>query len=171
MTTIKNFFSNIILQYDLNKNKKQLKALKKKGMVVGDNFHMFNSEIDWEYCNLIAIGNNVTISYSRLLTHDATTKKFIGYTKLGRISIGNNVFIGHGSIILPGVTIGNNVIVGAGSVVRTDIPDDSVVCGNPATRICSTTEYIKQNKARLDAWKTNKSEYESNPNNRIWFDL
>ena len=171
MTTIKNFFSNIILQYDLNKNKKQLKALKKKGMVVGDNFHMFNSEIDWEYCNLIAIGNNVTISSSRLLTHDATTKKFIGYTKLGRISIGNNVFIGHGSIILPGVTIGNNVIVGAGSVVRTDIPDDSVVCGNPATRICSTTEYIKQNKARLYAWKTNKSEYESNPNNRIWFDL
>ena len=49
--------------------------------------------------------------------------------------IGNNVFVGSGSIILPGVTIGNNVIVGAGSVVRTDIPDDSVVTGNPATII------------------------------------
>lgn len=46
--------------------------------------------------------------------------------------IGKNVFLGGGSIVLPGVRIGNHVVVGAGSVVTKDIPDHSVVVGNPA---------------------------------------
>lgn len=48
------------------------------------------------------------------------------------VTIGDDVWIGGGSIILPGVTIGNNVVVGAGSVVTRDIPDNVVVAGNPA---------------------------------------
>lgn len=48
------------------------------------------------------------------------------------VSIGDDVWIGGGAIILPGVTIGNNVVVGAGSVVARDIPDNVVVAGNPA---------------------------------------
>lgn len=48
------------------------------------------------------------------------------------VSIGDDVWIGGGAIILPGVTIGNNVVVGAGSVVTRDIPDNVVVAGNPA---------------------------------------
>lgn len=48
------------------------------------------------------------------------------------VTIGDDVWIGGGSIILPGVTIGNNVVVGAGSVVTKDIPDNVVVAGNPA---------------------------------------
>ena len=46
--------------------------------------------------------------------------------------IGNHVFVGGGSIVMPGVRIGNHVIVGAGSVVTKDVPDNSVVVGNPA---------------------------------------
>lgn len=46
--------------------------------------------------------------------------------------IGSNVFVGGGSIIMPGVRIGNHVVVGAGSVVTKDVPDHSVVVGNPA---------------------------------------
>ena len=170
MTIISSIISNTITKLEARQQKHKFELLKNRGMVWGKNFHMFNSEIDWEYCNLITIGDNVTISSSRLLTHDASTKKFIGYTKIGRITIGNNVFIGSGSIILPGVTIGNNVIIGAGSVVRTDIPDDSVVTGNPATIICSTSEYVKRNETKLTAWKTDKLLYETNPLNRIWFD-
>lgn len=47
-------------------------------------------------------------------------------------SIGNNVYIGAGAIIMNPITIGNNVIIGAGSVVTKDIPDNAVVAGNPA---------------------------------------
>lgn len=52
-------------------------------------------------------------------------------TQTAPVTIGNNVWIGGGAIILPGVTIGDNVVIGAGSVVTKDIPSDSVACGNP----------------------------------------
>ena len=47
------------------------------------------------------------------------------------IVIGNNVYIGACCIILPGVKIGDNVVIGAGSVVTRNIPSDSVAAGNP----------------------------------------
>lgn len=47
------------------------------------------------------------------------------------VTIGNNVWIGGGAILLPGVTIGDNVAIGAGSVVTKDIPSNSVALGNP----------------------------------------
>ena len=48
-----------------------------------------------------------------------------------RVTIGKNVWIGSGSIILPGVSIGDNSIIGAGSVVNKDIPENSIAVGNP----------------------------------------
>jgi maltose O-acetyltransferase len=48
------------------------------------------------------------------------------------ITIGSNVWLGGGVIVLPGVTIGENTVVGAGSVVTRDLPDDVVAMGNPA---------------------------------------
>lgn len=52
-------------------------------------------------------------------------------TQTAPVTIGNNVWIGGGAILLPGVTIGDNVVIGAGSVVTKDIPANSVACGNP----------------------------------------
>lgn len=49
--------------------------------------------------------------------------------------IGDNVFIGANSIIMPGITIGNNIIIGAGSIVTKDVEDFSIVAGNPAKLI------------------------------------
>ena len=49
------------------------------------------------------------------------------------VTIGNNVWIGGGTIILPGVTIGDNTVIGAGSVVTKPIPANTVACGNPCT--------------------------------------
>lgn len=46
--------------------------------------------------------------------------------------IGNNVIVGINSIILPGIKIGNHVVIGAGSVVTNDVPDNTIVAGNPA---------------------------------------
>lgn len=54
-----------------------------------------------------------------------------GSTSKG-IDIGNNVWIGGGSVILDGASIGNNVIVGAGSVVSGTVPDNVIIQGNPA---------------------------------------
>ncbi len=48
------------------------------------------------------------------------------------VTIGNNVWIGGDTTILPGVTVGHNVVIGAGSVVTKDIPDNVVCAGNPA---------------------------------------
>jgi len=55
------------------------------------------------------------------------------------IMIGDDVWFGANSIVLPGVTIGNHVVIGAGSVVTTDIPDYSVAVGNPAKVIKNRT--------------------------------
>ena len=52
-------------------------------------------------------------------------------TQTAPVTIGNNVWIGGGVIILPGVTIGDNVVIGAGSVVTKDIPSNTVAVGNP----------------------------------------
>ena len=48
------------------------------------------------------------------------------------ITIGDNVWLGGGAIVLPGVTIGDNTVVGAGAVVTRDLPADVVAVGNPA---------------------------------------
>lgn len=52
-------------------------------------------------------------------------------TRTAPVRIGNNVWIGGGAVILPGVTIGDNTVIGAGSVVTRDIPADSVAVGSP----------------------------------------
>lgn len=56
------------------------------------------------------------------------------------ITVGDNVWIGAGVHIMPGVTIGNNVVIGAGSVVIKDIPGDCVAVGNPCRVIRPITD-------------------------------
>lgn len=63
--------------------------------------------------------------------------------------IGDNVFIGARSVILPGVHIGNNVIVGAGSVVTKSIPDNMVAAGNPARLLKQTDVYINEMRSKI----------------------
>lgn len=124
----------------------------KMGMKVGKNFGRLNGVIlDPSHCWLIEIGNNVTMAPRvHILCHDASTKQFLGYTKIGRVTIGDNVFIGADTVVLPGVTIGSNVIIGANSTVTHDVPDGSVVAGSPAKILCSLEEYLDKEKARME---------------------
>ena len=115
----------------------------KMGMRVGENFTRLNDVIlDPAHCWLIEIGNNVTMAPRvHVLCHDASTKQFIGYTKIG------------------GVKVGNNVIIGAHSTVTHDITDNSVVVGSPAKIICSLDEYLGKEKKRMKNSKCYGEEY------------
>ena len=74
---------------------------------------------------------------------------FLDYTKIGKVTIGNNVFIGADSVVLPNTRIGNNVIIGANSTVTKDIPDNSVAVGNPAKVICTLDDYLNRQKEQM----------------------
>ena len=126
--------------------------LQSMGLIVGKNFKRLHGVIlDPSHCWLITIGDNVTMAPNvHVLCHDASTKYFLDYTKIGRVTIGNNVFIGASSIILPNVKIGNNVIIGAGCTVTKDIPDGMVVAGTPAKKICTIEEYLDKEKIKME---------------------
>jgi maltose O-acetyltransferase len=133
------------------KNYNKIPRLIRLGLKVGKNFQpQVGCIIDPSLCWLVTIGDNVTLAPRvHILAHDASTQTLLGFTKIGLVIIGDNVFIGAGSIVLPNVRIGNNVIIGAGSVVTKDIPDNSVAVGNPASVVGKTDEYIDKNKEKL----------------------
>lgn len=123
------------------------------GMKVGKNFKRLHGTIlDPGHCWLIEIGDDVTMAPRvHVLCHDASTKTFLNYTKIGRVTIGNRVFIGAESVVLPGVTIGDDVVIGANSTVTHDIPANSVAVGSPARVICSLDEYLDKEKKRMES--------------------
>lgn len=141
---------NKIKQYikkKLNLGYPTVEELRSRGVTIGDNVKINTKNIDFGHGFLISIGNNVTIAVDAIiLAHDASTQPFLGYSKVGKVEIGNDVFIGAGAIILPNVRIGDKVIVGAGSVVNKSIPSNSVVVGNPARIIGSFDKYIDKNR-------------------------
>ena len=74
------------------------------------------------------------------------------------ITIGDNVWIGGNTCIMPGVSIGNNVVIGAGSVVTKDLPDDVIAVGNPCKILREITEndrdfYYRNLKFDVDDYK------------------
>lgn len=123
------------------------------GMQVGKNYKRLNGVIlDPGHCWLIEIGDNVTMAPRvHILCHDASTKTFLNFTKIGRVTIGNNVFIGAESVVLPGVTIGSNVVIGANSTVTRDIPENSVAVGSPARVISTLDAYLEKERSRMNS--------------------
>ena len=120
--------------------------------IYGNPFNMFGSE---PWC--ITLGNNVHITKDVLfITHDGGTllfrHLFPDLEITAPIVIGDYVYIGVRSIIMPGVKVGNNCIIAAGSVITKDVPDNSVVGGVPAKFIKTIDEYlegIKKNSLHL----------------------
>ncbi len=127
-------------------------TIKARGGRIGRNFSLISSFIDLSSPYLISIGDNVTITGARILTHDASLFKAIGYTKVGRVTIGNDVFISNGCIILPDTTIGDKVVVGAGVIVAKDVPSNSVIVGNPWRVLCTYDEYVEKTKKKMEEW-------------------
>ena len=101
---------------------------------------------------LISIGNNSYISSDVcFVTHDGGRRVLDNlypeekpFYKIGKISIGNNVFIGMRAIILPNVSVSDNCVIGDGSIVTKNIPTGEVWAGVPARFVCTIEDYKKR---------------------------
>ena len=112
-----------------------------RGIKIGRNCH-FSSYIllDLIYPQMITIGNNVTISHNVMIFSHAnpTANSFLKKKyprKVEPVIIKDGAVINPGSIIIAGVTIGKDSIVSVGSVVTENVPDRTIVVGNPARPI------------------------------------
>ena len=107
---------------------------------VGNEFYMNYGCVILD-CNTVHIGDNVKCApYVQIYTAYHPTDPQIRQTKkelAAPINIGNNVWIGGGAIVCPGVSIGDNTTIGAGSVVVKDIPANVIAVGNPCKVIRS----------------------------------
>ena len=126
-----------------------IEFLRSRGVQIGENVNLINTTIDWSHGFLVSIGNRVTLTGVKILTHDGSTQIPFGVSKVGKVTIGDEVFVGHGTIILPNVRIGSRVVVGAGSVVTRDIPDNAVAAGNPAKVIGTYDDVLKKHETQM----------------------
>ena len=108
-----------------------------------------NSDMDTLIPQMVEIGDNFVSAPGSVITaHDSSTFNHTGKHRIERVIIGNNVYLGSNSVVLPGVNIGDNVIVGAGAIVTKDIPSNKVVVGNPARILCSVEDYLNKCRER-----------------------
>ena len=151
--TLQNLFKRIYLGLIIKLN--PYKYMQIIGINLKGDVHLYAAKVGmfgtepW----LISIGDNVHITANcEFITHDGGTlilrDKVPDLELTFPINIGNNVYIGYGSTILPGVNIGDNVIVGAGSIVNKDLPSNAVYAGVPCKFIKTIDEYLEKAQKR-----------------------
>lgn len=153
------YFIGLLVYFDGRLYMKQYnRLLKKMGVKMTGEARFIAKSVRFDDFTRITLGDRLVASMNvYFLTHDysyTTALIAIGEkpeTDIGvlrNIVVGENVFIGMNSIILPGTIIGNNVIIGAGSVVRGVITDYSIVTGSPAIKTADIRDYAKKVKLR-----------------------
>lgn len=135
--------------------KYNIEEARRIGVKVGERcrFYSTNPETFSTEPWLIEIGDHVSMTDPLFITHDGGVWVFRDQHPdielFGRISIGNNVFIGSHATILFNTTIGDNCIIAAGALVKGRVEPNSVMAGVPARRICSIDEYYAKNQERF----------------------
>jgi acetyltransferase-like isoleucine patch superfamily enzyme len=138
-------------------NDLRIKGLREQGLRIGERCIVSTINFSTEPY-LIEIGNHVAISVGcQFITHDAAIWVFRDANPnmdvFGPIKVGDNTYFGTNCTVLPNSTIGSNCIIGSGTVVRGNIPDGSVVLGNPGRVVMKTAlmkHLILNHKNRLD---------------------
>ncbi len=163
MNNIKKIFHHLNSFWWLKVKHNPVAYARKLGVTIGsgcqildDPARIFGTE-PW----LVTIGDNVDITGgARFINHEGgmwcarlLKPELKGCDLFRPIRVGNNVMVGTGSIIMPGVTIGNNVIIAARSIITKDVPDGAVVAGIPAKQI-STVEKFTENIKQEDLFPT-----------------
>ena len=151
----------------ITRNLEKKRWNKYRNLSIGDNTHVELDNLDGITPQLVVIGRNCVFApKSVVLTHDACLLPYSGKYVFRETRIGDNVFVGYGAVILPGIKVESNVVIGANSVVTKDVAGGLVVAGNPAKIICTTKElYEKKEKFLSEAsfnWKqpiTNREIY------------
>lgn len=135
-----------------NQNRYQ-KYLRKKGVSIGEDCQIYKNVKFGTEPYLISIGNHVRLTDNvRFITHDGAVwvlRKLYNDNSLDivkPITIKDNVFVGWGGVILPGVTIGENSIIATGAVVTKDVPANEIWGGVPAHFIKRVSDYYCDNK-------------------------
>ena len=141
---------------DRLRSEPNLERLVAQGLQLGVDAHISRPlYIDQLHPWLITIGDHVTIGpYAAIITHDTSLVQHTGQTRLGRVVLGNRVYIGVGAILLPGTTIGEDSVVGAGAVVHGQVPPASLAIGNPAkiSPVKSAAAWQRASAARAPNW-------------------
>lgn len=124
--------------------------MKKRGRLygMGENC-LINPDVVITNPEFVRLGNNVCLASCSLIGHDAVVAVLNrAYQRkldsVGKIDIRDNVFIGHGAIVLPGVEIGPNAVVAAGAVVTKDVREGDIVGGVPARVIGRVEELVEK---------------------------
>ena len=150
--SLKEALRNIVYGHKASSGR-YIQHLRRLGVRVGENVSIYTptkTTVDETYPWLLTIGNNVKIAQGAIiLCHDYAWSVLKGvsggiFGASGRVTIGDNVFIGMNAIITRNVTIGNNVVIGAGSVVTKDCEDNGVYAGNPARRIAELDDFLEK---------------------------
>lgn len=95
---------------------------------------------------LVSLGDHVSVGEGvRFITHDGGVwvlrDRHPQLDVIAPIRVGNNVFVGSGAVLLPGVEVGDNCVIGAGSIVTKDVPEGSIVAGVPAKVVSTLVQY------------------------------
>ena len=148
---IKYLFKKICSKFKKNPDEYMNKFFRKNDISIGEKCHIYLNIISSEPF-LITIGNNVTISSEVIFcTHDNSIIKVDGKMPnlFGKVTIGDNCFVGQRSMLMYGVTLANNIIVAAGSVVTNSFDEEGIIIGGvPARKIGTFQDFSKKSQGK-----------------------
>jgi len=155
----------LLRQRAIRTNEQRIAELRRRGVKIGDSCLIYTMHFSTEPY-LIELGDHVGIASGvQFITHHGIAtvirREHPDAQIFGRIRIGSGTAIGINAIILPGVEIGKDCIIGAATVVRGDIPDNSLVVGNPGKivgRASLIRTLLAKSPDRLDVFNVSPAE-------------